>query len=193
MRILVGITGASGAIYAVRLLRRLVASDAAVSLSISPVGRDLLKRELNIEVDLEDFDGEALIEGGSSLTYHHSEDLWAPPASGSAELDAMVVVPCSAGRLGRLAAGTATDLIDRAADVCLKERRKLVLVPRETPLSLIHLRNMQRLAEAGAVILPACPAFYHQPEGIEELVDTVVERIMSHLGVSDEGVKRWSG
>ncbi|MFQ6130905.1 MAG: UbiX family flavin prenyltransferase [Armatimonadota bacterium] len=193
MRLYVAITGASGAIYAVRLLARLLRADVEVLLSISPMGCRLLKRELDIEVNLRDFDGEALLEAASSLTYHHFQDLAAPPASGSAPLDGMVVVPCSMGRLARIAAGTATDLIDRAADVCLKEGRKLVLVPRETPLSLIHLRNMQRLAEAGATILPASPAFYHRPEGIEALVDTVIERIMAHLGVADEDAKRWTG
>jgi len=192
MRVFVAITGASGAIYAARLLERLLATGAEVLLSISPMGRDLLKRESGIEIDLTNFDGEALVKGGVSLTYYHYQDLWAPPASGSALVEAMAIVPCSMGRLGRMAAGTATDLIDRAADVCLKEGRKLVLVPRETPLSLIHLHNMERLAEAGATILPACPAFYHRPQSIEALVDTVVERILFHLGVPDGGIKRWS-
>ncbi len=191
MSTFVAISGASGVIYAVRLLERLVAAGSDVAVSVSHMGALLLRQELGIELRVERFDGAALVPGGEGLGYYRCDDLTAPPASGSARVESMVVVPCSMGRLARIAAGTADDLISRAADVMLKERRRLILVPREAPLSAIHLTNMRRLAEAGAVVLPACPAFYNQPGTIEELVDTVVERILDHLNVEVEGAKRW--
>ena len=200
MTTFVAISGASGVIYAVRLLARLLAADRQVALSITPMGAAILRQELGIEVDLERFDAEAFAgvaaeaaptAAGERVRYYRHDDLTAPMASGSARVESMVIVPCSMGRLARIAAGTADDLISRAADVMLKERRRLILVPREAPLSSIHLANMKTLSDAGAIVLPACPAFYHRPTSIEELADTVVERILDHLSVENEGAKRW--
>ena len=126
-----------------------------------------------------------------AVRFRSPRDYYTPPASGSYVHDGMVIVPCSMGTVGRIASGVSDDLITRAADVCLKENRRLVIVPRETPLNLIHLRNLTTLAEAGATILPAMPSFYHDPKTIEDLVDTVVSRILQNLGLPQTLTKPW--
>ncbi len=172
-RIIVAVTGASGAIYARRTLDALAAVDGIgeIALIVSRNGHDVAQYE-NIELTTAD----------SRVRVYSNDDMFAPPASGSAGYDAMVIVPCSVGSAGRIAAGVSSDLIGRAADVMLKERRKLIAVVRETPLSAIHLRNLATLSECGAVVMPASPSFYSHPQTIEELCDTVVERIVMQLG-----------
>jgi 4-hydroxy-3-polyprenylbenzoate decarboxylase len=194
--ICIGITGASGAVYAVRLLEVLRAAGRDVHLSISPAGRDVIRQELDVELDLEQFDaGRFPLPAGSTavgrLHYFHHQDFMAPMASGSFLTAGMVVCPCSGTTLSAVAAGAANNLIHRAAEVHLKERRKLILVPRETPLSLAHIENMRRVTEAGGVILPASPGFYHGARAIEDLVDFVVARICDQLGVEHALTKRW--
>jgi 4-hydroxy-3-polyprenylbenzoate decarboxylase len=179
MKFVLAGTGASGALYLQRLLHYLDPAEHEIHLILSTYARQVVAEEL---------------EGGlkvpAGVIEHNLKSMNAPFASGSALFDAMVVIPCSMGTLGRIAAGTSEDLILRAADVFLKERRKLILVPRETPWSLIHLRNAAALTEAGALILPASPGFYHRPATVEEVVDTVVHRVLDHMGVPNTG-KRW--
>ena len=195
--LVVGITGASGVTYAQRLLQVLVNSGRRVHLTISPSGAEVLDHELGMSVDLANFDPQRLllsIHGvpTGELVYHHYQDFRAGIASGSFPTGGMVVCPCSMGTLASIASGQSTNLIQRAADVHLKERRKLIVVPRETPLGSIQLENMKRLADAGAVILPAMPGFYHGPTSILDLVDFVVGRICDQLGVPHQLCKRWS-
>jgi 4-hydroxy-3-polyprenylbenzoate decarboxylase len=183
-----GITGASGAPYAVRLLHALNAARVPVRLIVSAYGWRLLEEESGIA------DRDALREATgdwSRVELFDSLNRGATPASGSAPSRGMVICPCSMGTLASIAAGTSRNLVERAADVALKERRRLVLVPRETPLSLIHLENMTRLTRAGAVVLPAAPGFYHRPQSIADLVDFVVARILDHLGVDNHLAPRW--
>ena len=200
--LVVAMTGASGAIYATRLLQVLVSSGRRVHLTISPSGAEVLDHELGIRVDLKNLDPQRLLVSDSvicpiddvppgELVYHHFQDFHAGIASGSFPTGGMVVCPCSMGTLASIASGQSTNLIQRAADVHLKERRKLIVVPRETPLGSIQLENMKRLADAGAVILPAMPGFYHGPTTILDLVDFVVGRICDQLGVSHCLFKRW--
>jgi len=191
--IVVGITGASGAPYAVRLLQQLVAAHRPVSLIVSKYGMRLLETESGIDsIDaLRDFVGKH--DWDSCIETFSNEDRGARPASGSALSAGMIVCPCSMGTLSAIAVGASRSLIERAADVTLKERRKLVLVPRETPLSAIHLGNMLRLTRAGAVVMPASPGFYHRPQQVSDLVDFVVARMLDQLGVEQTLVKRWEG
>jgi len=222
--IVLGITGASGATYAVRLLEVLLAAGCDVHLSISPSAATVMRQELGVEVDLDPFDPSVLmldagpevkdekltrirsLNGISSessnvlsvsvgepgtIHYHHHSDGMAPIASGSFLTGGMVICPCSAGTLSAIAHSASTNLIHRAADVHLKERRKLILVPRETPLSLVQLENMRRAAEAGAVILPAMPGFYHGAKSIRDLVDFIVARICDQLAIPNELIRRW--
>ncbi|HMI55590.1 MAG TPA: flavin prenyltransferase UbiX [Gemmatimonadaceae bacterium] len=189
--VIVGITGASGAPYAVRLLQQLTAAHRSVSLIVSKYGMRLLETEAGIaSLDaLRDAVGKAAWD--SCVETYSNEDRGAAPASGSVLTAGMVVCPCSMGTLSAIAVGASRSLIERAADVTLKERRKLILVPRETPLSAIHLGNMLRLARAGAVIMPAAPGFYHRPKQVSDLVDFVVARMLDQLGVEQKLVKRW--
>ncbi len=183
-----GITGASGAPYAVRLLRALNDAATPTRLIVSSYGWRLLAEETGIE----GLDALRAATGDwSRVELYDSLDRGATPASGSAPSGGMVVCPCSMGTLASIAAGTSRNLVERAADVALKERVPLVLVPRETPLSLVHLENMTRLTRAGAVILPAAPGFYHRPRSIDDLVDFVVARILDHLGVEHSVGRRW--
>lgn len=183
-----GITGASGAPYAVRVLRALNEAAVPVRLIVSSYGLRLLKEESGIE----GVEGLRAATGDwSRVEFYDSLDRGATPASGSASSRGMVVCPCSMGTLASIAAGTSRNLVERAADVALKERRPLVLVPRETPLSLIHLENMTRLTRAGATIMPAAPGFYHRPRSIDDLVDFVAARILDHLGVEHTVGRRW--
>jgi len=183
-----GITGASGAPYAVRVLRALNEAAVPVRLIVSSYGLRLLKEESGID----GVDGLRAATGDwSRVEFYDSLDRGATPASGSAPSRGMVVCPCSMGTLASIAAGTSRNLVERAADVALKERRPLVLVPRETPLSLVHLENMTRLTRAGATIMPAAPGFYHRPRSIDDLVDFVAARILDHLGVEHTVGRRW--
>jgi len=182
MRIVQGISGASGAVYGVRLLQELKRADVEVSLIITEHGRDVLRMETGISP--EELEKEADFS-------HSNSNLTAPPASGSHPFDAMVICPCSMSTLSKIAAGISDNLITRAAGVCLKEGRRFILVPRETPLSTIYLRNMLSLSEAGAVILPPSPAFYHHPKTLEELVNFVVGRVLDRLGVEHHLYRRW--
>ena len=182
-KIVVTITGASGAIYAQLLLQKLQQlSDQISELSI--VMSDNAKQVWQFELDNADYD---------KLPYkiYAKNDFMAPFASGSARFDTMVVIPCSMGTLGRIASGTSDDLIARAADVILKERRKLVLVARDMPLNLIHIRNMATITEAGGIICPAVPSFYSKPKNIEEVAMTVVNRVIDLIGLENESY-RWS-
>ena len=191
--IVVGITGASGAPYAVRLLQQLTASHRPISLIVSKYGMRLLATETGIE----SMDGLREAVGktawDSCVRTYGNDDRGAPPASGSSLTAGMIVCPCSMGTLSAIAVGASRSLIERAADVTLKERRKLILVPRETPLSAIHLGNMLRLTRAGAIVMPASPGFYHRPKQISDLIDFVVARMLDQLGVDQSLVKRWDG
>ena len=195
--LVVGITGASGAPYAVRLLEVLLEADRDIHLAISPAGQAVIETELNRRIDLDRFEltdllGKAPAAGRAArLHYHHFKNLMAPIASGSFLTSAMVICPCSGGTLAAVAHATGENLIHRAAEVHLKECRKLVVVPRETPLSLPQLRNMQAIHEAGAVVLPAAPGFYHGARSLADLVDFVVARICDQLGVANDLVRRW--
>ena len=186
------VTGASGAPYAVRLLRALVEAKRPVQLIISDHGWRLLETESAI-ADVATLRENTGADAWKDLvSIFDDRDRGAVPASGSALTAGMVVCPCSMGTLAAISAGTSRSLIERAADVTLKERRTLVLVPRETPLSAIHLENMLRLARAGAVVMPAAPGFYHRPSTIDDLVDFVVGRVLDHLGVENTVARRWN-
>jgi flavin prenyltransferase len=189
--IVVAITGASGAPYAVRLLESLLGAERPVWLIVTSHGLRLLHTELGLSsVDaLREEVGAAAWR--KFVTIYDDADRGAAPASGSARNEGMVICPCSMGTLSAVSVGASRSLVERAADVMLKERRKLVLVPRETPLSAIHLQNMLRLTRAGAVILPAAPGFYNKPQTIQELVDFVVARVLDQLGVEHALSRRW--
>lgn len=182
------ITGASGAPYAVRTLQALITASVPVRLVISRTGWRLLAEELDIaeETALRSATG-----AGDDVVVYADDDRGATPASGSTPSRGMVICPCSMGTLASIAQGTTRSLIERAADVVLKERRHLIVVPRETPYSTIHLENMLRLSRAGAVVMPASPGFYHRPQRIEELIEFVVARILSHLDVPHAFGPRW--
>jgi 4-hydroxy-3-polyprenylbenzoate decarboxylase len=189
--IVVAITGASGAPYAVRLLEELVRADRRVQLIVSSHGLRLLRTETGIDSVAALRDRVGAGPWDSLVRVFEDADRGAAPASGSALSAGMVVCPCSMGTLSAIAAGSSRSLVERAADVALKERRPLVLVPRETPLSTIHLENMLRVTHAGAIVLPAAPGFYHRPTRIEDLVDFIVARVLDHLGVEHALVPRW--
>jgi len=183
--LIVAITGASGSIYAKRLLEILSRTALRLDLIISGSAAVVIEKELGFHVDLTSPDLTPFI-GDRVCEYWHFEDISAPPASGTHPADAMVVIPCSMGTLAAIANGIASNLIVRAADVCLKEGRPLLLVPRETPLSVIHLENMVKAARAGASIVPAMPGFYHSPDSVGDLVDFVVARVLNLLGIKHE-------
>lgn len=189
--VVIAITGASGAPYAVRLLEVLATNRSPVWLIPSEYGMRLLREECNIK----SLEGLKEATGGdwSSIEVFADDDRGAKPASGSQRTSGMVVCPCSMATVAAIAVGASRSLVERAADVTLKERRKLIVVPREAPLSLIHLRNLTTVAEAGAVVLPAAPGFYHRPTKVGELVDFVVQRILDQLDVDIEIARRWGG
>ena len=196
----IGIAGASGAPYARRVLEQMLEGGHEVKLVISDAGRKVIDVEEglvltgNTETDTPSIlEWSQSISSVGSLQMYHHKDVAAPIASGSFPIDGMAVVPCSGGTLGRIAHGVSNGLLERAADVCLKERRRLVLVPREMPLSLIHLRNMTAVTEAGAIVLPASPGFYHGPTQIDDLIDMVAGRILSVLGINSSLMKPWTG
>ena len=186
--IVVGITGASGAPYAVRLLQQLTAAHRSVSLIVSKYGMRLLETEMGIGSVGALRSAVGANAWDSCVQSYSNDDRGAPPASGSALTAGMIVCPCSMGTLSAISVGSSRSLIERAADVTLKEKRKLILVPRETPLSAIHLANMLRLTRAGAVVMPASPGFYHRPKTISDLVDFVVARMLDHLQVDRKSV-----
>ena len=207
--LVLAMTGASGAVYAVRLLEVLVAAGRSVHLTVSPAAVEVFREEVGVTLDLDQFEARRILDAARSMTaaeatatpdphdvrdlviYHHFRDYSAGIASGSFLTDGMVICPCSMDTLASVAHGLGSNLIHRAAAVHLKERRKLVVVPRETPLSGIQLANMARLADAGAVILPAMPGFYHGPRTIGDLVDFVVARVCDQLGVEYGLMRRW--
>lgn len=226
--LVVAITGASGPIYALRLLEILVAAGRTVHVTFSPAAVQVIQHELGLKINLDQVDPADLVpnynqlpadsqlrlmrpapvplsqsssvfsdsdvhprRGTGRIVYHHYRDFRAPIASGSALTDGMVICPCSGGTLAAVATGQSQNLIHRAADVHLKERRKLVLVPRETPLSSIALHNMKVLSDQGVIILPAMPGFYHNPTSLHDLIDFVVARICDQLGVRHVLMNRW--
>jgi flavin prenyltransferase len=181
LRILVAITGASGSLYAQRLLDNLDPRQHELHVVLSRYAPAVMAEEMP---------GGLRLPAG--VTAHNLKSMNAPFASGSNAPDAMVIIPCSMGTLGRIAHGYSEDVLLRAADVVLKEKKKLILVPRETPLNLIHVRNFELLIQAGATILPANPSFYARPQSVEQVVDTVVARVLDHLGVAHQLVPRWA-
>jgi 4-hydroxy-3-polyprenylbenzoate decarboxylase len=190
--LVVAMTGASGAPYAVRLVQVLGRLGRTVHLSLSPSATQVLREEMGLKVVLDRFD--PAVFGGlepGRLIYHHYQDFTAGIASGSFPTAGMVIMPCSMSTLGAIAGGMTTNLITRAADVHLKERRKLIVVPRETPLSLIHLENMVKVTRAGAVVLPAMPGWYHKPRRLHDLIDFLVARICDQLEIPNSLITRW--
>ena len=188
------ITGASGAVYAVRLLECLLRADHTVHVTVSPSGAAVFQQELNIALNLHEIKRELLVPAdclGGAIISHHYQDFFAPIASGSFLTAGMVICPCSGSTLSGIAHGASGNLIQRAADVHLKERRPLVVVPRETPLSSIQLENMKRLADAGGILLPAMPGWYHGVRTLQDLIDFVVARILDQLGVEHQLMRRW--
>jgi flavin prenyltransferase len=191
--LVVAMTGASGSPYGVRLLDILLRAGRTVHLVISPAATQVMERELGVSIDVNRFDAGLLLKNAdtSKLHYHHYRDFSAGIASGSFRTAGMAVCPCSMGTVAAIAHGTSENLIHRAADVHLKERRKLIVVPRETPLGVIQLRNLATLAEAGAVVLPAMPAFYTLPKSVDDMVDFVVGRVCDQVGVEHKLFPRW--
>ena len=198
-RVFVGITGASGHAYAERLLRELAAAGAEASVAMTESAAKVMRHELRRDPGPR---GERLArvlvewlgpEVAARVQAYRPDAVEAPPSSGTSLTGGVVVVPCSMGTLARVSAGFSSNLVERAADVALKERRNLVLVPRETPLSEIHLENMLRLARMGATILPAMPGFYHDPQSIDDLVGHVVGKVLDRLGIENRAGARWKG
>ncbi len=197
--LVLAVTGASGSPYAVRLLEVLLQGMRTVHLTISPAAVEVFSKEIGKSLTLEEatFDATQFLGSKASrldltrLKYHHYRNFQAGIASGSFLTGGMVVCPCSMGTVAAIAHGASQNLIHRAADVHLKERRKLILVPRETPLGLVQLRNLVAVAEAGAVVLPAMPAFYTQPQTVDDMIDFVVARVCDQLGVEHQLVRRW--
>jgi 4-hydroxy-3-polyprenylbenzoate decarboxylase len=198
-RTFVGITGASGHVYATRLVQELVRAGHAVDVAVTGAGVKVLRHELGVEAGPAGAELGSVLSGwlGGETAEHvrafRSDAVEAPPSSGTSLTGGVVLAPCSMGTLARVAAGFSSNLVERAADVALKEGRKLVLVPRETPLSELHLENMLRLARMGAAILPAMPGFYHRPRSIEDLVDHVVGKVLDRLGIENDVGARWKG
>ena len=192
--LVLAITGASGVIYGQRLLEVLLKTDVNIHLTISQSGAVVLKHELGIDVDLDNFSVGDLIPGQADserLKYYHYNDFMTPIASGAFKTRGMVVCPCSGSTLSGIATAASKNLVMRAADVHLKERRPLILVPRETPLSLIQIENLHKTCQAGATILPASPGFYHGYQSVDELVDFIVARILDHLDIEHDLIRRW--
>ncbi len=200
-RYIVGISGASGAPYVRRVLQVLVNSDHQLDLVVTQSGAKVLEVEESVKLTGDvgvdfgelsrwlDYD----VASRSGFQWHHEANVAADIASGSCHVDGMVVAPCSGGTLARIANGMSQSLLERAADVTLKERRRLILMTREMPLSLIHLRNMVAVTEAGAIVLPASPGFYHNPDTIDDLIDMIAGRILYHLGLESDLLQVWGG
>ncbi|MBG6287961.1 MULTISPECIES: flavin prenyltransferase UbiX [Pseudomonas] len=195
-RVTLAMTGASGAQYGLRLLDCLVQEDREVHFLISKAAQLVVATETDVTLPskpqaIQAFLSEYTGAAPGQIRVYGKEDWMAPVASGSGAPSAMVVVPCSTGTLSAIATGACNNLIERAADVALKERRQLILVPREAPFSSIHLENMLKLSNMGAVILPAAPGFYHQPQTVDDLIDFVVARILNQLGIPQDMLPRW--
>ncbi len=191
-QIIVAVSGASGAVYAQRLVDVLAEAVERVHLVVSAYGAQVASSELGVGLDADSFSAEAFLgRAAPAVRVHHYLDMASSIASGSSTADAMVVVPCSMRTLGCIACGCGANLLHRAADVILKEQRPLILVPRETPLSTIHLENMLRLSRAGACVMPASPGFYHHPQSACDLVDFVVGKILNRLGIPNDLLKPW--
>jgi 4-hydroxy-3-polyprenylbenzoate decarboxylase len=196
LNLCLALTGASGQVYGLRLLECLLAAGCAVQFIHSAAARVVLRQEMNLELPEASAAAREVLLAcyaglPGALTVHERMDWFAPVASGSSAPDAVVICPCSMGTLAAIAQGCAENLIERAADVALKEGKKLILVPRETPFSAIHLENMLRLSRAGATILPPNPGFYHHPQSIGDLVDFIVARLLDQLGVPHALAARW--
>ena len=196
----VGISGGSGAPYTRRVIEGLVEAGHDAKIVVTDAGRRVFEIELGIALTGDPADDTRILtdnldlgSGSGSIELFDQRNVAATIASGSYECEGMVVVPCSMGTLARIAAGISSNLLERAADAALKERRRLILVPRETPLSLIHLRNMTAVTEAGAIVMPAMPGFYHLPESVNELVDMIAGRVLDGLGVNSTFLRRWQG
>lgn len=194
-RIALALSGASGAVYGRRLLDELTQRDGIEThLMISPSAKKVLAIEENIHVDLEQFDPASLgLKSCANLVYHRYDNIAGAVASGSFQVEAMAIVPCSMGCVAAIAHGLSDNLIERAADVMIKERRRLIVVPRETPFSTIHLKNLLTLSELGAMVLPASPGFYNKPASVAEMVDFVVARVLDHLQIEHDLTRRWGG
>lgn len=193
-RLFLGITGASGAVYGIRLAEVLVRAGIEVALCVSEAGAKVLRYEMDLEVDPYSPDPGILCpRGGGLVSAYPIDQVEAPVSSGSHRSDGAVICPCSMGTVGAIAHGLSGNLIERAADVMLKERRTLIVVPREAPMTLIHLRNLAAIAEVGGNVVPAAPGFYHRPQSIEDLVDQVILKITDLCGLELDLIERWSG
>lgn len=195
-RLVVAMTGASGAAYGMRLIERLGRTGVEQHLLFSDAARVVLRQELDIELPVGPAEAAALVADrcgieNTRVKSYALNDWFSPAASGSAGIGGMAIVPCSMGTMARIATGASDNLIERAADVVLKERGRLILMPRETPLSSIHLEHMLKLSNLGVHIIPAMPGFYHRPQSIDELVDFMVDRVLAHMGIEAEGMRRW--
>ena len=192
--IIVAISGASGIQYAIKLIKVLAEKHCRIHLTISAPAAVVLKHEMGLSIDLRSFSEESLLgQATGRIVYHHYENISAPIASGTMPIHAMVIIPCSMSTLAGVAAGLGTNLLLRAADVTLKERRPLILVPRETPLGTIALENMLRASRAGACVLPAMPAFYHKPKTVEDMVNFVVGKVLNQLNIPHDLFQGWQG
>jgi len=194
--IIVGMTGASGAAYGLRLIQKLLAADCSVHLLLSDAARVVLKQECDLTLPEDQSEtvralGDFLACDISKLRSYAKHDWFSPAASGSSGMGQMVIAPCSMGTLASIANGMSDQLMERAADVMIKERKPLILMPRETPLSAIHLEHMLKLARLGVAIIPAMPGFYHRPTSMDELIDFMVDRLLDHLKVEQKEIKRW--
>ena len=192
-RIIVGLTGASGTVYGTRLVEVLAdQTNFEVHLTISPAGARSLLEEVGIDIDVDNFELSDLIgRDADNVIYHSPDDIGASIASGSFRAEGMVIIPCSMGTVASVAMGLSRNLLQRSADVCMKERRKLVLVVRETPFSTIHLENMLKLSKNGVTILPAMPAFYHFPDTIDDQINFVVSKTLDQFGIEAGLIRRW--
>jgi len=193
--VIVAITGASGAAYALRLIQRLANAGIFQHILLSDAARVVLKQEADLSLpemaSLTPALAEYLNVSGDLMRCYTLDDWFSPAASGSAGIKKMVVIPCSMGTLARIASGASDNLIERAADVMLKERRPLILVPRETPLSSIHLENMLKLSRMGTDIIPAMPGFYHRPETLDDIINFLVDRVLDHLDFANPEAQKW--
>jgi len=185
---IVGITGASGSIYGIRLIEELLKAGNEVHIIITDSGKKVMKYET-------DYDTDSLLnrfkDSSSNIKVYDVENLFAPTASGSFKTDGMIIMPCSMSTLGEISNGVSKNLLGRSSDVCLKEKRKLIIVPRETPFNTIHLKNMINLSEAGAIILPAMPGFYHIPKSLEDIINFVVGKVLDALDIENNLFQKW--
>lgn len=192
-RLVVAVTGASGAIYAQRFLRFVAPKFDEIYLMLSAQAIDVARTEMGVTIERIPFSTKKWLgEEYGNIVLCDEKDYFTPPASGSFVHEGMVIVPCSMGTIGRIANGVSDNLVSRAADVCLKEKRRLIVVPREMPWNLVMLRNLTSLAEAGATVLPASPAWYHKPTTLEDLADSVVARIVQNLGLEQNLFAEWT-